>query len=83
MVRVLRRVVAESPRPIKGRLERGGSRNGERRDEEEYRQQPYRQQPYRQSTSGAGAVKALMIQPGTGVLMAGVSPAKDDYVIGW
>ncbi len=41
------------------------------------------QQPYRQSLSGAGAVKLLMIDPETGVMMAGVSPAKDDYVIGW
>lgn len=40
------------------------------------------QQPYRQSTSGAGAVKMVMIDPGTGVMYGGVSPAKSDYVIG-
>ena len=41
------------------------------------------QQPYRQAASGAGAVKMVMIDPETGVMMGGVSPAKDDYVIGW
>ena len=41
------------------------------------------QQPYRQSTSGAGAVKMVMIDPETGVMFGGASPAKDDYVIGW
>ncbi len=41
------------------------------------------QQPYAQSTSGAGAVKLLMIDPENGVMHGGVSPAKDDYVLGW
>lgn len=41
------------------------------------------QQPYRQATSGAGAVKMVMIDPETGVFMGGVSPAKSDYVLGW
>ena len=40
------------------------------------------QQPYRQSTSGAGAVKMVMIDPETGVMYGGVSPAKSDYVLG-
>jgi gamma-glutamyltranspeptidase/glutathione hydrolase len=41
------------------------------------------QQPYRQSVSGAGAVKMVMIDPETGVMYGGVSPAKSDYVLGW
>ena len=41
------------------------------------------QQPYRQTTSGAGAVKMVMIDPETGVMFGGASPAKDNYVIGW
>jgi gamma-glutamyltranspeptidase/glutathione hydrolase len=41
-----------------------------------------RQQPYRQTASGAGAVKMVMIDPDTGVIYGGVSPAKSDYVIG-
>ncbi len=41
------------------------------------------QQPYRQTPSGAGAVKMVMIDPETGVMFGGASPAKDDYVIGW
>jgi gamma-glutamyltranspeptidase/glutathione hydrolase len=41
------------------------------------------QQPYRQATSGAGAVKMVMIDPETGVMFGGVSPAKSDYVLGW
>ena len=41
------------------------------------------QQPYRQAASGAGAVKMVMIDPETGVMYGGVSPAKSDYVIGW
>ena len=40
------------------------------------------QQPYAQSTAGAGAVKMVMIDPETGVMYGGVSPAKSDYVIG-
>jgi len=41
------------------------------------------QQPYFQQTSGAGAVKMIQIDASTGVMKGGVSPAKDDYVIGW
>jgi gamma-glutamyltranspeptidase/glutathione hydrolase len=41
------------------------------------------QQPYGQQPSGAGAVKMVLIDPKTGVLHGGVSPAKDDYVMGW
>ena len=41
------------------------------------------QQPYMLQPSGAGAVKMIMIAPGTGVMRGGVSPAKDDYVLGW
>ena len=41
------------------------------------------QQPYQQAASGAGAVKMVMIDPETGVMYGGVSPAKSDYVIGW
>jgi gamma-glutamyltranspeptidase/glutathione hydrolase len=41
------------------------------------------QKPYGQQPSGAGAVKMLRIDPRTGVFAAGVSPAKDDYAIGW
>jgi gamma-glutamyltranspeptidase/glutathione hydrolase len=41
------------------------------------------QQPYYQQTSGAGAVKMITIDPGTGVLRGAVSPAKDNYVAGW
>ncbi len=40
------------------------------------------QQPYRQAASGAGAVKMVMIDPETGVMYGGVSPAKSDYVLG-
>lgn len=40
------------------------------------------QQPYAQATSGAGAVKMVMIDPATGVMYGGVSPAKSDYVLG-
>jgi gamma-glutamyltranspeptidase / glutathione hydrolase len=32
---------------------------------------------------GVGAVKAIMIHPQTKVLMGGVSPARDSYVVGW
>jgi gamma-glutamyltranspeptidase/glutathione hydrolase len=42
-----------------------------------------RQKPYGQQPSGAGAVKMVRIDPRTGVFAAGVSPAKDDYAIGW
>jgi gamma-glutamyltranspeptidase/glutathione hydrolase len=41
------------------------------------------QQPYNQQPTGAGAVKMILIDPKTGVMHAGVSPAKDDYVMGW
>jgi gamma-glutamyltranspeptidase len=32
---------------------------------------------------GVGAVKAIMIHPQTNVLMGGVSPSGDSYVMGW
>jgi len=32
---------------------------------------------------GVGSVKAIMIHPRTGVLMGGVSPTGDSYVMGW
>jgi gamma-glutamyltranspeptidase/glutathione hydrolase len=41
------------------------------------------QRPYAQQPSGAGAVKMVQIDPKTGMLAGGVSPAKDDYVMGW
>ena len=41
------------------------------------------QQPYRQQPSGAGAIKMILIDPETGTMHGGVSPAKDDYVLGW
>jgi len=41
------------------------------------------QPPYGQQPSGAGAVKMVLIDPKTGVMHGGVSPAKDDYVMGW
>ena len=41
------------------------------------------QKPYGQQPSGAGAVKMIRIDPRSGVFAAGVSPAKDDYAIGW
>jgi gamma-glutamyltranspeptidase/glutathione hydrolase len=41
------------------------------------------QKPYGQQPSGAGAVKMVRIDPRTGVFAAGVSPAKDDYAMGW
>ena len=41
------------------------------------------QGPYKQQPSGAGAVKMIRIDPVTGIFQGGVSPAKDDYVIGW
>ncbi len=42
-----------------------------------------RQQPYGQQPSGAGAVKMVWIDPATGMMQGAVSPAKDDYVMGW
>jgi len=41
------------------------------------------QQPYRQQVTGAGAVKMVRIDPASGVMFGGVSPAKDNYVMGW
>jgi gamma-glutamyltranspeptidase/glutathione hydrolase len=41
------------------------------------------QKPYQQQPAGAGAVKMIRIDPRNGVFAAGVSPAKDDYAIGW
>jgi gamma-glutamyltranspeptidase/glutathione hydrolase len=41
------------------------------------------QKPYGQQISGAGAVKMVRIDPRTGVFAGGVSPAKDDYSMGW
>jgi len=32
---------------------------------------------------GVGSVKAIIVQPRTGVLMGGVSPTRDSYVMGW
>ena len=32
---------------------------------------------------GVGSVKAIMIDPRTGVLMGGVSPTGDSYVMAW
>jgi gamma-glutamyltranspeptidase/glutathione hydrolase len=41
------------------------------------------QQPYGLQPSGAGAVKMIRIDPHSGMMFGGVSPAKDNYVIGW
>ena len=41
------------------------------------------QRPYSQQPAGAGAVKLVWIHPTTGVMFGAVSPAKDDYVMGW
>lgn len=41
------------------------------------------QWPYSQQPSGAGAVKMVWIDPKSGVMFGAVSPAKDDYVMGW
>jgi gamma-glutamyltranspeptidase/glutathione hydrolase len=41
------------------------------------------QGPYRQAPAGAGAVKMVMYDARRGVWFGGVSPAKDNYVIGW
>ena len=35
------------------------------------------------TTAGAGAVKMLVIDPRSGVMFGAVSPAKDDYAMGW
>lgn len=41
------------------------------------------QGPYMQTPSGAGAVKMVLMDPARGVIFGGVSPVKDNYVIGW
>jgi gamma-glutamyltranspeptidase/glutathione hydrolase len=41
------------------------------------------QRPYSQQPAGAGAVKIVWIDPKTGVLSGAVSPAKDNYAMGW
>jgi hypothetical protein len=41
------------------------------------------QGPYQQAPAGAGAVKMIMLDRLRGVMFGGVSPAKDNYVIGW
>jgi gamma-glutamyltranspeptidase/glutathione hydrolase len=41
------------------------------------------QRPYSQQPAGAGAVKVVWIDPNSGVMFGAVSPAKDDYVMGW
>ncbi len=41
------------------------------------------QQPYNQQPAGAGAVKMVLIDPRSGLMHGGVSPAKDNYVMGW
>jgi gamma-glutamyltranspeptidase/glutathione hydrolase len=41
------------------------------------------QEPYLQTPSGAGAVKMVLVDAGRGVLFGGVSPSKDNYVLGW
>lgn len=41
------------------------------------------QPPYFQAPSGAGAVKMVLVDPESGILFGGVSPAKDNCVAGW
>jgi gamma-glutamyltranspeptidase/glutathione hydrolase len=41
------------------------------------------QAPYMQTPSGAGAVKMVLMDSARGVIFGGVSPAKDNYVVGW
>ena len=41
------------------------------------------QRPYSQQPAGAGAVKMVWIHPKSGVMFGAVSPAKDDYAMGW
>jgi len=41
------------------------------------------QPPYFQAPSGAGAVKMVLAAPKRKVLFGGVSPAKDNCVVGW
>jgi gamma-glutamyltranspeptidase/glutathione hydrolase len=40
-------------------------------------------QPPYGTPSGPGAVKMIQIDQATGVLFGGVSPGKDNYVLGW
>ncbi len=40
-------------------------------------------QPPYGAPSGAGAVKMILLDPVTGVISGGVSPGKDNYVLGW
>ena len=35
------------------------------------------------NVKGVGSVKAILIDPRTGVLMGGVSPTGDSYVMAW
>jgi gamma-glutamyltranspeptidase/glutathione hydrolase len=35
------------------------------------------------NSRGVGSVKAIIVHPRTGVLMGGVSPTRDSYVMGW
>jgi gamma-glutamyltranspeptidase/glutathione hydrolase len=35
------------------------------------------------SAKGVGSVKAIVVDPDTGILMGGAAPATDGYVIGW
>jgi gamma-glutamyltranspeptidase/glutathione hydrolase len=35
------------------------------------------------SSRGVGSVKAIIVHPRTGVLMGGVSPTRDSYVMAW
>lgn len=41
------------------------------------------QEPYRMTLAGAGAVKMILIDAATETMQGGVSPAKDDYALGW
>ena len=41
------------------------------------------QEPYRQAPSGAGAVKMVLVDAERSVFFGGVSPSKDNYVLGW
>jgi gamma-glutamyltranspeptidase len=41
------------------------------------------QRPYSQQPAGAGAVKLVWLDAKSGVMFGGVSPAKDDYAMGW
>ena len=35
------------------------------------------------SAMGVGSIKTVVIDPRTGVLMAGAAPATDSYAVGW